>query len=114
MEHVIKGLPPSARVMEMVKDRSPMEGQEPFQFVGQLKLFKAGAFGTSVTIWSSYEDGYGPTQLMLKDNEPVVIKLDDQEIDDQARFGAAYIAGFVEGVGGDIEKLSIWLEPHGS
>lgn len=113
LESIIKDLPPSPTVMGYVKDSSVLEGgRQPYEFVGQLKLFKAGMLGTAVTIWSSYEDGYGPTQLMLDEEQPVIIHLADDKIEDQVRFGAAYIAGYAEGTEGDPEKLQIWLEPH--
>lgn len=82
------------------------------EIASQAKLFKAGLFGASVTVWSSYEGGHGPTQLMLTENDPVVIRLNDLDIDDQIQFAGGYILGYTEGTGGDLDKVRIWLQQH--
>lgn len=87
-------------------------GREPFEIAAQIKLFKAGLLGTAVTVWSSYEMGYGPTQLEMKPGEPVIVRVVDDAIEDQLLFAGGYIAGFCESTGGDLDKLHIWLAPY--
>lgn len=85
---------------------------EVFEIAGQIKLFKAGLMGTAVTVHSSYEGGYGPAVLQADESgRPVVVRLDDEEIETQLEFAGAYICGFIEAVGGDLQKTKIWLEP---
>lgn len=117
LEDVIKALPASERVLEIVRDESPIEGgDKPFQVAAQLPLFKAGLLGTAVQVWSSYEGGYGPTPVCLAvegNQQPITIRVDDDAIEDQIQFAGGYIIGWTEALGGDIEKLSIWLKPVG-
>lgn len=84
---------------------------EVFEIAGQIKLFKAGLMGTAVTVHSSYEGGYGPHMLEIEPGQPVIVRLDDEEIETQLEFAGAYICGFIEAVGGDLHKAKVWLEP---
>lgn len=103
---------PSERVLEAVEGQSPYGESTPFAIASQIPLFKAGMLGTAVEIWSSYEDGYAPTRLESEPGQPVIVRVVDDEIEDQLLFAGGYICGYIEGIGGDLDKLHIWLQPY--
>ncbi|QZE10409.1 hypothetical protein SEA_SCOOBYDOOBYDOO_58 [Mycobacterium phage ScoobyDoobyDoo] len=115
-------LPTSDVVDQLLRERAenlkdqPEDKPKPIQLGVQITLFKTGVMGDAVTIWSSVQpDGYGPTQAMLEDDKPVVVRRDAgaEEIDKTISFVAGYIYGWVEKIGGEraIDQLDIWLEP---
>ena len=83
-----------------------------YRIAAQSRLFLSGAMGDAVTVWSSYEGGYGPTQLRYTEDQPVVIRREADDADDQLQFAGGYICGWTESVGGEPNKLDIWLEEH--
>ncbi len=109
---MIKALPPSERVMEAIKDHSILGDKRPFEIATQIPLFKSGLLGTAVEVWSSYEMGYGPTRLEIEPGKPVIVRVVDDDIEEQLLFAGGYLCGYVEGVGGDLNKLQIWLSPY--
>lgn len=86
----------------------------PYRVAAQLKMFKSGLLGTAVQVYSSYKGGYGPSPIIMAvdgKTEPVTIRVTDEAIEDQVHFAGGYIVGWTQSLGGDIEKLDIWLEP---
>ena len=84
--------------------------EKPYEIAGQLKLFKAGLMGNAVTIWSKHKDGE-KSQLQLRSGEPLVVTLDSEDPEGELVFAGAYIMGWNEGTGGNLEDLEIWIEP---
>ena len=101
----------SERAANAVKGRSPYGESTPFTIAAQIPLFKSGMLGTAVEVWSSYEGGWEPARLESEPGKPVIVRVVDDDIADQLEFAGGYICGYLEGLGGDLDKLQIWLQP---
>jgi hypothetical protein len=102
--------------VEVTPNPSVPKEVKPYRIATQFPVFKTGAMGQQVTVWSSVEGegGHEPLQLMHDGEIPVVISLADEDVDQALAFAAGYIYGWVEKTGGDgaLDRLEIWLEPY--